>query len=162
MSDTNHECKSRTRKIVTNILSTSFVTDTKYKKCWKLCVADWNVNAPLVYSRGKYNTLKWKSESIVYGNSIHNRKKISTLKISAEVCSLIFLLWEIAYKKNASLSSMKQAAHIARLARFVTSREIGLFLSVPLAGIFLHFQQFWSVEIVGTFTYVEFPIKRPH
>ncbi len=46
MFDTNHECKSRTRKIVTNILSTTFVTDTKYKKCWKPCVADWNVNAP--------------------------------------------------------------------------------------------------------------------
>ncbi len=50
MSDTNHECKSRTRKIFTNILSTTFVADTKYKKCWKPRVANWNVNAPLVLS----------------------------------------------------------------------------------------------------------------
>ncbi len=51
MSSTNHECKSRSRKIVTNILSTMFVTDTKYEKCWKPCVADWNVNAPLSAER---------------------------------------------------------------------------------------------------------------
>ncbi len=48
MSDTNHECKSRTTKIVTNILSTTFVVDTKYKKCWQQYVADSNVNAPLL------------------------------------------------------------------------------------------------------------------
>ncbi len=36
---------------------------------------------------------------MVYGNSIHNRKKISNLKISAEASRLIFLLWEIACKK---------------------------------------------------------------
>ncbi len=52
-----------------------------------------------VYSRGEYNTLKWRSKSIVYGNSLHNRRKVSTLKISAEACSLIFLLWEIICKK---------------------------------------------------------------
>ncbi len=52
-----------------------------------------------IYSRGEYNTLKWRSESIVYGSSIHNCKKISTLKISVEACSLIFLLWGITCKK---------------------------------------------------------------
>ncbi len=36
---------------------------------------------------------------MVYGNSIHNPKKITTLKISAEACSLILLLWEITCKK---------------------------------------------------------------
>ncbi len=59
-------------------------------------------------------------------NSIRNRKEINTLKISAEADSLIFLLWEIACKKNASSSSIKQAARTAHLARFVMSREIGL------------------------------------
>ncbi len=57
--------------------------------------------------------------------------KISTLKISAEVCGLIFLLWEITCKKNASLSSTKQAARTARHARFVTLWEIGLLLPMP-------------------------------
>ncbi len=50
------------------------------------------------YSSSIYSKGEW-SESIVYGNSIRNRKKISTLKISAEACSLIFLLWGITYKK---------------------------------------------------------------
>ncbi len=85
-----------------------------------------------VYSRGEYKTLKRRSESIVYGNSIHNRKKINTLMISAKACSLIFFLWEITRKKDASLSSTKEAALTAHLAHFVTSREIGL-----LAGTIL-------------------------
>ncbi len=78
-----------------------------------------------ISSRGEYNTLKWRSESKVYGNSIHMCKKISTLKISAEACSLIFLLWEITCKKMPP--STKQAVLTAHFRRFVTSREIGLF-----------------------------------
>ncbi len=53
-----------------------------------------------IYSREEYNTLKWRSESIVDRNSVHSRKKISVLKISAEVCGLIFLLWEITCEKT--------------------------------------------------------------
>ncbi len=63
-----------------------------------------------IYSIEEYNTLKWRSESIVYGNSVHKRKKISVLKIFAEMCDLIFLFWEVTCKNNTSLFSTKQAS----------------------------------------------------
>ncbi len=69
-----------------------------------------------VYSRGEYNTVKWRSESIVHGNSAHNCKKISILKISAEAYSLIFLLWKITCKKRNLLLQnkrhMRPAPHV--------------------------------------------------
>ncbi len=55
--------------------------------------------------------LKWRSESIVNGNSVHNRKKISVLKISAEERGLIFLLWEITCKKYPVIFYETSIAH---------------------------------------------------
>ncbi len=64
--------------------------------------------------------------------SVRNRKKISILKICAEACGLIFLLWEITCKKNTSLSSTKQVSRVARAARIVMLLGIVMLLEIGL------------------------------
>ncbi len=45
-----------------------------------------------IYSRDEYNTLKWRSESIVYGNNVYNHKKNKHLEDICRSVQFHFLL----------------------------------------------------------------------
>ncbi len=117
MYDTNHECKSRTIKIVTNVLSTTFVVDTKYEKCWQQYVADSNINAPSSLSRCDSNTHCWRSDSSDgskwEGCSVYSRKLLPFFFKSKTLLFFFPRVFAIQYMDCHFIPGVKCCSHIS-------------------------------------------------